>query len=508
LHGNLSSPESPLMNRDLIAQLAETSEQNQPPPEMEAAVDAIPNALRNESSAASTVTVPPRAIRLSTKVSLLVSSLTVACIFWVACATLIWLAREKFSGALLQAEPAVVARLGESSECRWASSEAPRSAGDALLAGETLKLDAGVLELELTKGTRIAIHAPAEIGVRSTNGVFLRSGKLVAKVPPSAIGFQVETSQATVVDLGTEFAVEVRPSGATAVSVITGIVDVAPRRAFTESQAKAPASTVRLTAGQGVQVANATGVITPLSQADLRQLADQLPHAIPSVESKPQVLAYFRLGEDDPAASGHAASTCANNTALFDEPLVIQGRLSYTSAVANAHSQKGILFGNSNDRAAMGHCSGFKFSPSQGWVLEAWARPEQISRTACVAYLGEPNSRNGLGIYLLRQQWTVVLEGRRFCLSSQPCQLEQWTHLALVQTRPRQLWLYVNGKSVGEPFTGPVLQPTGSLYVGGTNNAALPDGFTGQIDEVRLTQFDARFGSTFLRKALNEFGRK
>ena len=93
----------------------------------------------------------------------------------------------------------------------------------APLDGRKLELAAGTAELTFARGARIVIQGPATLEVLSANEMQLDRGKLAASVPGPAIGFAVLTPTAAVVDLGTEFGVEVDEAGATNLTVLRGL---------------------------------------------------------------------------------------------------------------------------------------------------------------------------------------------------------------------------------------------------------------------------------------------
>lgn len=82
----------------------------------------------------------------------------------------------------------------------------------------------GALELALKNGVTIVFEGPGDLELVSPMRVLLRSGQAVVRVPPEAIGFQLETATAQVVDLGTEFGVKCGPGGVSEVLVFDGKV--------------------------------------------------------------------------------------------------------------------------------------------------------------------------------------------------------------------------------------------------------------------------------------------
>ena len=115
-----------------------------------------------------------------------------------------------------------IAWLINAQNCQWAENLGP--AGD-MQAGKVLRLERGLVEIRLQKGVRLIMEGPAEVEITSANSVRMRRGKLTAKVPDAAKGFQVVTPKGKVVDLGTEFALAVEEDGSTDVHVYVGQVE-------------------------------------------------------------------------------------------------------------------------------------------------------------------------------------------------------------------------------------------------------------------------------------------
>jgi len=145
------------------------------------------------------------------------------------------------------AESESVASVRNMANVQWSKNASSKSAESSILPGELLQISSGTIELELHTGTKLVVEGPAEWSIDADNRVFLRAGKLLAHVAPQAIDFTVETSTATVVDLGTEFAVEADAAGQTDVEVITGKVDVHYGTSATSNGLR---QNVRLSAGQ------------------------------------------------------------------------------------------------------------------------------------------------------------------------------------------------------------------------------------------------------------------
>ncbi|MCR9198563.1 MAG: FecR family protein [Planctomycetaceae bacterium] len=98
------------------------------------------------------------------------------------------------------------------------------------LGDEAIRLFAGEIELTFDDGAVVTLEGPVEFQPRSSGQLLLRRGRLSATVPQPAIGFTVKTPTAEVVDLGTEFDVTVKETGASDVIVRKGEVEVGSSR--------------------------------------------------------------------------------------------------------------------------------------------------------------------------------------------------------------------------------------------------------------------------------------
>jgi hypothetical protein len=120
------------------------------------------------------------------------------------------------------------ARLTEGKACKWDGGTLPTEVGARLGAGR-LRLAEGLARILFDHGAEVTIEAPADLELVSRERCVLRGGRLVANVPPPAVGFVVETPTAVLNDLGTEFGVNVRDAGTSDVQVFHGLVDVRHR---------------------------------------------------------------------------------------------------------------------------------------------------------------------------------------------------------------------------------------------------------------------------------------
>ncbi|MCA9055999.1 MAG: FecR domain-containing protein, partial [Planctomycetaceae bacterium] len=116
------------------------------------------------------------------------------------------------------------ATLRRSVDLLWPPGSVRRLEGDVLPHG-LLAFDAGVAEIDFFCGATLIFEGPAVLEIESDWAVSVAKGRLRASVPPAARGFVVKAANSEIVDLGTEFALEVS-SDSTRVEVIDGEVEL------------------------------------------------------------------------------------------------------------------------------------------------------------------------------------------------------------------------------------------------------------------------------------------
>lgn len=144
---------------------------------------------------------------------------------WAAVAAIAALASWKSYLPRQAGPPAVIAGLTRAADAVWADAASAPQPGRALKTG-WLRLKAGAVQVEFSRGARVVVQGPAEFQLVSENEGRLAFGKLWARVPPTAHGFTVRTRGFTAVDLGTEFGCNVPATGPTELHVFTGAVEL------------------------------------------------------------------------------------------------------------------------------------------------------------------------------------------------------------------------------------------------------------------------------------------
>lgn len=151
------------------------------------------------------------------------------------------------------AEP-VYARLLDAHEARWLGGTGPKPGNDAFPTG-LHRLQQGYIRLGYENGTEVIVQGPATIQIDDDNRLNLTDGIASAYVPETGHGFTIATPAGDIIDIGTEFGVQVVDSFNTEVHVLTGEVYAAvPGNEQTRS----------LLAGQSLNLDRADSAFDPI----------------------------------------------------------------------------------------------------------------------------------------------------------------------------------------------------------------------------------------------------
>lgn len=123
----------------------------------------------------------------------------------------------------------VLATIIDSINTKWADPAKPLQTGSQFVGTEgTSSLMGGYIKLDFASGAKVIIESPASFEILSDNDLQMYDGRAYATVPPNAIGFTIHTPNSKVIDLGTEFGVQVRGDKSTDVHVIKGKASILP----------------------------------------------------------------------------------------------------------------------------------------------------------------------------------------------------------------------------------------------------------------------------------------
>jgi anti-sigma factor RsiW len=353
------------------------------------------------------------------------------------------------------AQPVVVARITRTLGAVWSEENAGQRASSNVVAGEQIALDSGLVEITFGAGARVLLHGPAVLRPVSAKASFLEQGRLTAVAPSQAKGFTVHSPCANLVDLGTEFGVDVQSNGTTDVNVFVGSVEV-------ETLATAGNSARRLvlTEGEAVRVASSGGFRNAPQNADeyvratalTKLLAEQKYERWREFSAKlkndPSVVVLYTFEESD-RESESLANRSSTQIGNFD------GRIEGPAWTSGRWKEKGALqFRNVDDNVHLD----FGAEQFNQLTLSAWVNLHQLPHTHNALLYSSDWSRAGA------MHWTLLPDGRvEFALSgnvppviqSEPASLQyrrgQWVHLAVsYDAAEKRTRFYINGAPAGE----------------------------------------------------------
>jgi hypothetical protein len=405
-----------------------------------------------------------------------------------------------------------IAMLARAVNARWAEGAAPLRVGSALEPG-WLRLESGLAQVVFYSGVRLVIEGPAELQLVSLSEAVCPTGRLLAEVPPPARGFRLKTDQLSVVDLGTEFAIDATRAR-TEVHVFKGKVELNPGTAAERSLDAGQAAVVRESAAPRLMAANAAE-FTPMFEFHQRSLAseairyDQWRLTSARLNQDPSLV--VRLDFEELSASDYTLrNAAANNRSVPDATIVGCQR-----GEGRWREKQALEFQSVNDRVRLAVPGEF-----EALTLSAWVRVKGLDRKfnsllMCDGF--EPGTIH----WLIRNDGVLGLtvfgpgSGNFQILATPPVltldQFGMWLHLAVVvDGEARQVVHYVNGSAVSRHALklGPPFQ-LGAVELGNWNaqsdHAPAPfliRNLSGSLDEFELFSralTDAELGELYAK---------
>ncbi len=407
--------------------------------------------------------------------------------------------------------------------CHWVSGENSHRPGDQLAAGEQLELAAGVVELRFDAGVRVVLQGPARAKLTSATAMRLQSGKMTAEVlRPEARGFQVQTPKGNVVDLGTEFGIEVTPSQDVEVHVFKGEVVV------NQSADTSTAGGNHVLRNQGLRMES--GFAGPQL---VEELGESFIRTIDEVDRDKHVVAYWRfedhpVGEVVPDTSGNrkavrgTVDSSFNGNDLFTYSAASRPRFSADvpadSLLQSGASNRGCLdntvppVDGAPTRDLYTHSRVSHAAPIDiqtiklaQWTIEASVKAKVLNMGS-QTFVGRDGGKGAVMAFRVNAQdrFEVFFRDVKFhshtAVAKMPVKANQWYHLAAVSDG-LNLRLYVDvrdGTGYQLRATNKLNPTRGSTALASTNpnaqwsvgrgrvNRLTCEWFQGWIDEVRI----------------------
>ncbi|HOM62141.1 MAG TPA: NPCBM/NEW2 domain-containing protein [Anaerohalosphaeraceae bacterium] len=117
----------------------------------------------------------------------------------------------------------IVAEVADALDCTWGNGGVLLKVGDFFYNTDTPRfLKSGIVKIQFYHGASVILEGPCMFRCKSEGMLELQYGRALARVPEHASGFTVETPISRIVDIGTEFGVEVQPNSTCRTQVFEG----------------------------------------------------------------------------------------------------------------------------------------------------------------------------------------------------------------------------------------------------------------------------------------------
>ena len=327
--------------------------------------------------------------------------------------------------------------------------------GDSIRKGE-YELTGGLSQLVFENKVEILIEAPARFRIDSAQRLALFEGRLSAVVPPEGFGITVVTPNAEVVDLGTEFGVEVLAAEYSEIHVFKGEVEVKPHERSIEA--------IRLLTDQATRLDDNSGSPSGIAIAPDRFLRKL---------NEPRLLYSKRIHDLKPAAY-YRMRPSDDGLTLIDvaggdyHGHIELGSMKRSPFAPGRHGNALRLPGPASEVHAI--VPDYPKATNHVLSVVAWVRADSRSRWASIAKNWAPDKEGQFHFGLLHDQGGLEVQisqpdGRSVqAMDPESFPLGEWQHVAFVADGA-QLRLYRNGMQVGSaPYSGlapPDLKPLG-----------------------------------------------
>ncbi|EMB15321.1 LamG-like jellyroll fold domain-containing protein [Rhodopirellula europaea] len=257
-----------------------------------------------------------------------------------------WLGRQGLTSSrtVEVVEPASVApesqiaghaTLRRAVDLKWTDASMPAKVGDVLPNGR-FQFESGVAEIDFFCGATLIVEGPANLDIESDWTVRVNQGRLRATVPPAARGFSVKTAESEVIDLGTEFTMDVSADTAR-VEVVDG--EIMLRGGGLDGQHLHTGERQTLHGSPSSQGIEDMITATDLHRRDesaMTQRFQNWQESMRSLQDDERLIAHFATSELDGRAIRNGATADGTEDGLLVGPIeVVDGRFGTASQAIN-----------------------------------------------------------------------------------------------------------------------------------------------------------------------------
>ncbi|MDP3069200.1 MAG: LamG-like jellyroll fold domain-containing protein [Opitutaceae bacterium] len=209
---------------------------------------------------------------------------------------------------------------------------AAQLADGALVPAGQLTLASGWAQIELFSGVTVVVEGDALFEIVSPMEMIVARGKVRIQVPEPARGFTILTPKGKVVDLGTEFALDLsseRPE----VHVLQGDVEWHPHAAAMRHLEKGEALRLDDSPTSEKRIAQTSGFIGLEEMGEKlaafrRERRASWARSIETLQRDPRLVAFFRMNASDPADRRVTNDAAAGKAVLSEGAVVAAARVS------------------------------------------------------------------------------------------------------------------------------------------------------------------------------------
>lgn len=348
---------------------------------------------------------------------------------------------------------------------------------NAPLSPGLLRLQSGVAEIEFFQGAQLRIEGPAEIQIVSASEAFCRYGRFSAHVPPQARGFRIGTPKGDIVDLGTDFGLDLNEASPE-LHVFKGEVELHQPQVQMRKLTTGNATGLEKSASARELVANASafafsGDLDARVNQSQRMAFENWQKAAARWNDDADLLLRLDFQEGAGARSLH-------NTAVQGQHIEAASIVGCTWTEGRWPGKHALQFRSLSDRVRL-----FVPGEYQQITMTAWVQLQGLNVRQSSLCMSQ-----GLGTGYVH--WQVLHDGslclgvgngtRRVGVNSEPVvwqdyispvvfipeRFGQWAHLAVVyDTKGTEVRFYMNGELISRhPMKRPVALSPGIVELG------------------------------------------
>ncbi|WP_395744923.1 LamG-like jellyroll fold domain-containing protein [Prosthecobacter sp.] len=343
-----------------------------------------------------------------------------------------------------------LALVVKADEVKWNAAQADVPKVGDLVGVGNLRFDSGRLTLAFLSGVSVHIEGPADLTLQDSERITCRRGNVRTHVNKGAEGFTIETPGGAVVDLGTEFGVNVEGEGKTQVMVYQGQAELAML-----SKDGSPLRTRLLSAQQSSELDPRTNTLRGIDPREMLTAPDlRIPPLVLSADYSQRILKSKPLHYwHGPAAQGGHIEDAAPGGA---KALNIHGPI--------APQSDGSLAFSADSEPQFLQADG-EWTPPDEFAVELWFASDAFHSSALAVLHALDDENDTLSLLQLtrRDARNALRPGRvRFLFRWPPGSRDgmnvysaplytpyRWQHL-VCQRRGDKLEMYLDGRLVGD----------------------------------------------------------